>query len=85
MTLAASDGAFFGIDVAALALLVIGHHQARLGTLGFKRVTIGAGLILGAFAVDEFSIRIDMMANGTVFQGGLFVVNVMIERTYRTL
>ena len=85
MTFAASDRSFFGLDVAALALFVIGHHQARLGALRFKRVTVGAGLVLGAFALDEFSIRIDMMANGAVFQGSLFVVNVMIECAYRTL
>jgi len=63
MTFATSDGTFLGLDVTALALPVISHHEPRLAALRLERMAVGASLILGAFAFDQFSILVDMMAN----------------------
>ena len=63
MTFAASDGTFFGVDVATLALLVVGHHEAGLAALRLEGMTVGTSLIFGALTFDQFSIFIDMMAN----------------------
>lgn len=46
-------------------------------------MAVGARLTLGAFALDELSIRINVMANGTVFQSGFIVVIIVIESAYR--
>lgn len=84
MAFATSNGAFLGLDMAFLALLVIGHAQSGLTALRLQRVTLGAGLTFGTLALNFFSIFIYVVTNGAVFGLGLLIVNVMVKSADRT-
>jgi len=84
MAFAASDGTLFGLDMAGLALFMIGHHESWLASLRLESMTVGTSLILGALALDQFSIFVNMMAHRTIFQSSLFVVVIMIKCADRT-
>lgn len=63
MTFATSDWTLFGFDMTALTLFVVGHHESWLAALRLERMAVGATLVLGTLALDEFSIFVNMMAH----------------------
>ena len=84
MTFATSNGAFLGLDMAFLALLVIGHAQSGLTALRLQRVTLGAGLTFRTLALNFFSIFIHVVTNGAVFGLCFFIMGVVIKSADRT-
>lgn len=85
MALATGHGALLHLDVALLALPVIGHAQAGLVTLGFQGVAVGAGLVFGALTFDKLPVLVDVVARGAIIDLCLFVVVVMVEGADRAL
>jgi len=84
MAFAASDGSFLFFNMTALALFVVGHHEARLCALGLKGMAFRTGPILRALPLNDLSVFINVMTYGTIFQGGLCIVVVMVKSTDRT-
>ena len=86
MALGAQDGTLLLLQVAALAIQMVGLPQIRFGTFVLTAMAFGTALILRRFPLQFPSVVIkEMMALAAILQACRFIMNVMGEHRRWTL
>jgi hypothetical protein len=85
MALAAHDRAFFLLLMTALAIEVIGLHQARPVSFILQAMAVRTALILGRLVFNQFAVLINMVAQVTFLDFRRFIVGLVFKDRRGTL